>query len=390
MNPVDPQQNRWFRSQPNTLLESASRIDAEAGIIYDVVMVQEGEAKGHGVNLEGDFIDAIVAYDKKYHSKQGLKARFGHPGASSETMGTQMGYFKNFRGRQVDGLNQAIADLYLLEAANESPTHPGMRDWVLKMAEERPDFMMSSIVFQPSGYYQRDENGKKVKARYDYEDGEWVGAFPGEPVYVDFDEKKGAKHMYTDLVEAGAATENLFSNKVNTHLYAAQVDEFLNEHPHLTEFLKSNPDAVSRWLARAGYSVSVHKQKKMSKFSIRAWLLGEQQPEDPAAPTVDDLNDMRTSLSEARSEIQSLRAERDSWKEKFEAATQRATELAAEAKSLRESVEQLTAQVKELTARLAIVGKTPAAESTGGEPEAFESKTKGIKWAQFKAQNNIK
>ena len=387
MNQAYIQSERWFKSQPSTLV--ASSIDAEAGIMYDVVMVQEGEAKGHGVQLESDFITAIVAYDKKYFSKHGLKARFGHPGASSETMGTQMGYFKNFRTREVNGLNQAIADLYLLESANESPTHPGMRDWVLKMAEERPDFMMSSIVFQPSGYYQKDENGMKVKVYTYDEDGRWISPNEAMPIYVEFDEKKGAKHMYTDLVEQGAATDNLFSNKVNTHLYAAQVDDFLQEHPHLIEFLKSNPDAVSRWLARAGYHVSA-TQKKMSKFSIKSWLLGEPQTEDPAAPTVDDLTEMRTSLSEARAEIQSLRTERDSWKEKFEAATQRATELAAEAKSLRESVETLKAQVTELTTRLSIVEKSPAAEATGGEAEEFGNKGKGSKWAQFKAQNNIK
>ncbi len=387
MNQADIQSERWFKSQPSTLV--ASSVDAGAGILYDVVMVQEGEAKGHGVQLESDFITAIVAYDKKYFSKHGLKARFGHPGASSETMGTQMGFFKNFRNREVNGLNQAIADLYLLESANESPTHPGMRDWVLKMAEERPDFMMSSIVFQPSGYYQKDENGMKVKVYTYDEDGRWISPNEAMPIYVDFDEKKGAKHMYTDLVEQGAATDNLFSNKVNTHLYAAQVDDFLQEHPHLIEFLKSNPDAVSRWLARAGYNVTETK-KKMSKFSLKSWLLGESQTEDPAAPTVEDLSEMRTSLSEARAEIQSLRTDRDSWKVKFEAATQRATELAEAAQSLRESVEKLSAQVTELTTRLAIVEKSPAAEATGGEAEDFATKGKGSKWAQFKAQNNIK
>lgn len=391
MNPQELEQIRWFKSGPVSL--ESSKIDTEAGIIYDVVMCQEGEAKGHGVHLEADFIEGLIAYDKKYFGKVGLKGRFGHPNASDDTMGTQLGVFTNFRKREENGKMQAIADLHLLKSASISPTHPGMREWVLQIAEERPDFVMLSIVFMGSGYYQRDEKNKKVKVWAYDDEGNWLYSNSQMPVYVEFDEKKGAAHFYTDLVESGAATENLFSNQVNTHLYAAQVDTFLSDNPHLVEFLKQNPDAVGRWLARAGYTIQTQQKKTMSKFSIKAWLFGESQ--EDVLPTPEELSEMRTALSESRDEIKKLREERDSWKQKFEDADKRATELSEQAATLRTQVEQLSADISALNERLSTVEKRPAAQPTSGESNEFndgrnEKKSAMPIWDSFRAENGIK
>lgn len=347
-----------------------TKIDHEQGILYDVVMVEEGEAKGHGVHLDGEFVSNLVQYDNKHYKKNGIKARFGHPSASSETMGTQMGVFKNIRERETKGKMQAIADLHLLEAADESPTHPGMRSWVLKMAEEQPDFIMSSIVFQASGYYIK-KGEKKHAAQIDYtewsakwvyetEDGQWEPIKKNEKIFVAFDEKDGAAHLYTDLVEQGAATDNLFSTKVNTHLFAAQVDEFLSEHPHLLEFIKQNPAAVQKWMQRAGYNVTA----KMEKFSIMKWLKGESQN---AEPDTTDMSELRTALTAAQTEIAQLRQERDDFEAKFKAADARATQLQADAAALKTSLEELKTQVTSLTEQLSTISKTAADKPTGGD-----------------------
>jgi uncharacterized coiled-coil protein SlyX len=284
-------------------------------------------------------------------------------------MGTQMGVFKNIRERETKGKMQAIADLHLLEAADESPTHPGMRSWVLKMAEEQPDFIMSSIVFQSSGYYQIGEKGEKVRVwEYDKE-GNYISANPKQKIFVAFDEKDGAAHLYTDLVEQGAATDNLFSTKVNTHLFAAQVDEFLSEHPHLLEFIKQNPAAVQKWMQRAGYNVTA----KMEKFSIMKWLKGESQN---AEPDTTDMSELRTALTAAQTEIAQLRQERDDFEAKFKAADARATQLQSDAAALRTSLEELKAQVTSLTEQLSNIAKTPADKPTGGDTPPAEGSDK--------------
>ena len=82
-------------------------IDREAGIIRGVSVCTEGEAKGHGVHLDSEFIQTVT--DLGNAKKQGLKARFGHPNMCSTALGTFIGRYKNFT---VEG-NKAKADLFL-------------------------------------------------------------------------------------------------------------------------------------------------------------------------------------------------------------------------------------------------------------------------------------
>lgn len=347
-------ETRWLRSGAQKI--EPARIDAEAGIIYDVVMVQEGPAKGHGVHLDADFIEAITAYDNRHLKKSGLKARFGHPTASGETMGTQLGVFYDFRTRKGPaGRMEEIANLHLLESADESPTHPGMRSWVLKMAQERPDFLMSSIVFAPSGYFQM-VNGKKMPV-YTYDkDGDWIDPVRGEDIYVEFNEKNGARHYYTDIVEQGAATDRLFSHGVNQHLFAVQAENFMQEHPEILEFVKNNPDAVAAWMQRAGYTITATQDKGM--FSFADWLKGGN-----TAPGPEELKELRDGLHEAQqqftqaqAQITSLTQERDAAVAALSAAQTAQNDVAAQ-------VTQLQQQVTDLTTQLA---KAPADVPTGG------------------------
>lgn len=263
IKPEELENIRWMKSRPLPLEFDASRVDLEAGILYDVVMCEEGEAKGHGVHLEAEFIEDLVAYDIKYFTKRGLKSRFGHPGASDDTLGTQMGYFHNFRTRKKGGKMQAIADLHLLDAADLSPTKPQMKQWVLAMADEAPDFLMMSIVFRPGRYYQWGKNSKKkyvweyviTKDEQGDEYAKWVSSDPAlGKVFVEFGSK--GEHYYTDSVEAGAATNSLFSAEANPHLYVSQADRFLEEHPHIKSFMQQHPEKVEAFLATVGVNIS--------------------------------------------------------------------------------------------------------------------------------------
>jgi hypothetical protein len=249
------------------------------------------------------------------------------------------------------------------------------------MAEERPDFIMSSIVFAPSGYYVK-KDGKKMEARFfygwdddmfgwHYKDGEqWIKAEEADSLFVEFDENKDAKHHYTDIVEEGAATDQLFSTRINSHLFAAQADAFLNEHPHLITFLQENPDAVSAWMLRAGYTVSPSQKKKSMAFDMKKWLFGENTD----TPTAESLDEMRTALNAAKEEITALRKERDEWKVKFETAENTVTSLSA-------TVEQLKASVADLTTKLSNIAQQPAAQPTGGDTPPGEPATQQKKRA---------
>jgi hypothetical protein len=344
MKPNEVTEKRWFKSTPHIAVGDGSRIDAENGIIRRVVLASVGEAKGHGVSLEQEFIDDLVKYGQRNFSKTGLKARFGHPSMSNETMGTQLGYFKNF---EVDGEN-AVADLHLLDAANESPTHPGMKNWVLKMAAEKPDHIMSSIVFQPGGYYQRElESRKKRKmkssdmfhGRFDNYD-ESLG-----PVFVEL-----ADLYFTDLVEDGAATDNLFSTQFNSEKYAVQVAEFLRENPHLQSFLKENPDKVLDFLAKIGVDHFSLKKPKTAMKTLADFF--QKKVEKP----------VETDETEFDKQFAAANAEMLALNQKVNDLT---TSLAAE----KQKVADLTTELANANTKIAELSKEPAGELPSGATE---------------------
>lgn len=327
-----------FKSNPLPLQFNASDIDAGNGIIRNVVMLQAGEAKGHGVHLDAEFVRNVIAYDIKHHSKSGVKARFGHPSFSDTTMGTQMGYFKNFR---YDNSREAgIADLHLLESANLSPDKPNMRDWMISMAKESPEFVMSSIVFSSSGVFHYDEEGKKKKG---YADGD-------SKTFLGFDEEKGARHYYTDLVEAGAATDSLFSQQFNQDKFAVQAVEFLQEHPAVHQFLKENPNKLTEFAAKADIKLPSRK------LSLREHLASLFQTKD---------TDFDTLLSEETAQqIADLELE----------IKTRSDQFANKENQLETQIEELQKQLQERDARIAELEKQPAEPPLigGAEPAQFQ------------------
>lgn len=358
MTPEELQQIRWMRSQPRALEFDAARIDAEKGILYDVVMAEEGDAKGHDLTLEEEFILDLVAYDRKHYSKIGLKNRFGHPNASEDTMGTQMGRFLNFRTRKKDGKMQAIADLHLLEASNLSPTKPNMKEWMVTMAQEAPDFVMQSIVFKPGRYYQKYKDGSK---RYIWEyqktkqqDGSvaetWISSDPvlGK-VFVEFGPK--GEHYYTDTVEAGAATESLFSNDASPHLFVSKALSWLEDHPELKSFAQQHPDKVFEFLSQLG--IQLQPQKPKNQMSLLEKLFGKKPITEDILMSAEEITELRSKMAEVETLLSNSTKELETLK----------TEIAA----LKQTI---TAKETELTAantRIAELEAEPAGSHTNGD-----------------------
>ena len=135
------------------------KIDKEIGMMSGVYICTEGEALGHGVNLDSEFIANVIKMGNE--KKQGLKVRFGHPNMSSTALGTFLGRAKNFKaGKMPDGSSVAIADVFLSNSAKEAP-QGNLYDYVLSLADEDAKAFGMSIVFSNGGIYRRDKEGNK-------------------------------------------------------------------------------------------------------------------------------------------------------------------------------------------------------------------------------------
>jgi hypothetical protein len=244
------------------------RVDETAGTIHGVKVCTAGEAKGHGVHLDADFVSAVVGFGNE--RKQGLKARFGHPNMCSTALGTFLGRFKNFREADLpreDGTlaRTAVADLFLSNEARETP-HGDLRAYVLGLAKNEPDMFGTSIVFDPGREFRKQQDGSNAYIAYQVgPDGQRLLNADGSAAlaYVDKDGKpidqKAAplsEELYVecaalhacDCVDDPAANDGLFS-RFSRETVAGQVTEFLDLHPEVWQVVSGNPeilDAIAR------------------------------------------------------------------------------------------------------------------------------------------------
>ena len=220
----DKKQTRWMSSG---YLQSAPTggINEEKGIIEGVSVCTVGEAKGHGVNLDSEFIQRVTELGAA--KSNGLKARFGHPNMCSTALGTFIGRFKNFR--QVG--SQVKADLFLSNEAKSTP-HGDLYSYVLGMAKNEPDMFGTSIVFTPGELYRRDESGEKTPVSGDFATSE------NDPVFVECAELHAC-----DTVDEPAANDGLFSRFSNETI-AGQMTEFLDLNPTVWGAIMDNPSIL--------------------------------------------------------------------------------------------------------------------------------------------------
>lgn len=332
---------RWLKSKPYTLSFSEEQIDVENGILRDVVMVQAGEAKGHGVHIEASTVEKIVKYDNRHYKKNGLKARFGHPALSDTTMGTQMGYFHNFRYDE----GKAYADLHLLDAADASPSKPNMKSWMLQMAQEASDFVMSSIVFRPSGYYQYDpETGDRVDFK-----SEWDAPHSKEKIYVDFNTRLGAQHFYTDMVESGAATDALFSTQFNSDKFAVRTINWLRENHDILSFVQQNPHKIIEMCEQL--NIPIMDAKKKNLFTAFKEFFGAETPEEAAQLQKETPTEETETAAPAEEEPIEV-------------------DISAQLSALTDQLTELQQERDDLLSRVTELEKKPAAQPVSLEEEA--------------------
>ena len=306
----------YLKSKPS------GETDHEKGIIKGVSVCTVGEAKGHGVNLDSEFIQEVTRQGGGL--KQGLKARFGHPNMCSTALGTFIGRFKNFREEGT----QALADLYLSNSAKETP-NGNLFDYVLSLAENDADMFGTSIVFTRGREYKKDydNGGEKVFSPYSKtakgercsDCDEW-NEIESE-IYVECETLHAC-----DAVDEPAANDGGLFSAWAQETVAGQLTEFLDINPEVWEVLKSNPSIVEA-LASHG--------DKMDEFITRYRAYRAQNGKD-IDMSIDKTNAEPLEESSATGTEEAESAETNS-EETTPAESGEATEEAAEPETTEEA-----------------------------------------------------
>lgn len=225
-----------FKSQ--AIFKQSLQIDREAGIIRDVVIVQEGIDKDLGF-FNADFINALVEHGNA--QSKGVKSRFGHPNMCKTTLGTFIGRYKNFKTVTENDRLKAVADLHLDQITKKTQVEgQGISyfEYITDMAENNPDMFGNSIHF--TGSYEETE--KEI-------DGEkkWVEEYSFETLVA------------SDLVDSPAATDELFKSDEDFGVLGTQ---FLDENPEIFKALEDNPNLIDDFFKR--YKSYLNVKEKMN------------------------------------------------------------------------------------------------------------------------------
>ena len=209
-------------------------VDEKQMVIHDVAVCIQGEALGHGVWLDEEFIKAVVAQGNA--AENGLLCHFGHESSNASRIKNYMGVFSNFvekpaKDHEGNDCIGAYADIKFSKTAKEMSDNV---DWVMKLARERPDALGLSIVFDVSDYKVKTADGdllwsefwadKEPKTWDEYFDlcEEFFGASVDGKLYVVMNKLYGA-----DFVAEGAATDGLFTRGLFARGDADEIAEAL-------------------------------------------------------------------------------------------------------------------------------------------------------------------
>jgi hypothetical protein len=168
-----------------------------AGLIKGVSLAMVGEALGHDMWLDSEFVAGIVPAVNEY--QMGMKSRFTHPSMSGDGMGSQLGVFMNATLK--DG--KPVADLHLMDSAHKAPDGD-LAEYVMSLAEESPTTFGVSIVFEPN--YEASD---KFSAEYSL-DGDFIS--PDTSNANNFPHARLKRLRAADVVDEPAANpDGLFS-----------------------------------------------------------------------------------------------------------------------------------------------------------------------------------
>lgn len=218
-------------------------VNKDTGVISKVLLARVGKVKGHGMYADSTFTSQIVEKGNEF-GNVGMKARFGHPNASSTTLGTFIGRWHNFEFE--DG--NAYADLHLDKITKKVQVDGkgiSMWDYVTEMASSNPDMFGNSIVFRPakSEFKRVEVANEDIDRQYDeiINEGEEKSTVLREFARID-------SLTASDLVDSPAATESLFESFNTDEDFAYHMTTFLDSNPKIYELLSNHPEVIDGFL----------------------------------------------------------------------------------------------------------------------------------------------
>jgi len=259
--------------------------DFEAGLISGVSVITRGEALGHHLWVDQDFVEATTnGINESKAQSGGIKARFTHPGLSSDGLGTHLGRLKD--ARTVG--DRSIADLHLLPSAHKTPDGD-LADYVMNLAEEDPEAFGLSIVFE----HDFGEE-KRHQAEHTDEDGRFIS--PDEHNKNNFTHARMSRLRAGDVVDSPAANpQGLFQENQEPAVQAEALLTYAlglsDERPETASFGIDPERAsgfVSRFLARHGLSVTKGDAMPQDTATESADAPDETLSEDTQATTDKD------------------------------------------------------------------------------------------------------
>lgn len=263
-----------------TSLESASNLEIEKDVIKGALVITAGDAKGHGFSVDDQFIQDVK--DSINEKPRGLKARFGHPNMCDSAVGSYLGRWKNASLATVlrDNGTEAFAvraDLHISKSAKKSPKGD-LCEYVKELAKADGDMFGTSIVFEHSKQFIKDEEGNNI---YEFEESE------GQTIFIELDKLRAC-----DIVDEPAANDSMFS-EFSQATIAADITYFLDnnqevfkalcENKEVLEALKKYPQEISLFLDR--YSVNKKGQEMTEEKEKNAETLDKEVKEEALEET---------------------------------------------------------------------------------------------------------
>lgn len=243
--------------------------DYGAGLIRGLSVITRGEALGHGMWVDLDFLSAVA--DKINAKPAGIKGRFTHPGLSSDGLGKFLGRVKN---AVLDG-DRVRGDLHIAKTARKTPDGD-LGEYVMGLAAEDPEAFGTSIVFDHD-YGEED----RFVAEYEDEDGNFKS--PDADNSNNFYHARLAEIYADDVVDDPAANPDGLFHRGDE--IASEADAALcfalgltEEAPQLTQ-LTIDPERgrgfVTRFLAQHGLQVVQTTHKEDSDMELTKLTLEE-------------------------------------------------------------------------------------------------------------------
>lgn len=338
------------------------------GIIRGASIVTRGEAAGHGMWLDGGFLQSVA--DNVNRFNKGVKSRFAHPSLSGDGLGT-------FLGRTMDATvqgDQVLADIHFADAGHETPDGD-LASYVMDLAETDPEAFGVSIVFS------HDIGAEdRFTAKHKDEDGNFESPDPDNAQNLRH-ARLAALHASDVVDEPAANPGGLFHREQEFAAEAEALAAFalgLTSDRPATVALGLDADRVAGFARRflANHQLEVHKMDEPkapnSPDATTEPKQDKPQPGDPAQPAAEPPAAESTAQQSAGQRF-------------VDAFGQQGAVWFVEGKNFDEcwalSSKQKDERIAQLEAKLVEIEKRLAAATAGeGSPVSFsdtESKTKG-------------